>query len=847
MDDSSQQLSDISADLTAAQVRIAQLEAQLNTANRTILDLRRLEADATNEAFSQRLAKRLDGLHRLDQAMLLATSVESLAQLTIDYIVNLFPCNRIGIASFNASNKSAHLLAAYRDGPTALDPYGTYTFDAAVLTALEHDRFAILKDTSPIEDPSIQALFQEGIRSILLVGLYAEGELIGLLNFHSTIPDYFTDEQRQIALEIGDQLAVGVHKAMLADALEQNARELERRVTERTADLQASKERIEAILDNSADGIILLEADMTIQQANAAFGHLFRCLPEDYLNQPLTQIFQPGDVESIRAKLNGETAPVVDRHIELRARRKDGSEFDAEVSVGYIKQDGLVCIIRDITLRKAQERQLRYHAGVQQNMSDAVIVTDMDLHIQSWNKAAERIYGWSEQEVMGRNSGEVLQSEFPSPEDRERVIQKIRAGSWWQAEVTQRRKDDRRVHILGSVTVVNDEHGQPLGIVGVNRDISDRKQAENALRESEARYRLLAENVSDVILKTNPDGCITFVTPSSKTLFGISPDEGVGHSIAEWLHPDDVALFQERRRQAIATHAPSVTLSYRLRHKDGHYIPVEATSTFVRDPQTGEHIESVSVIRDSTERKNAEEALHAALAKEKELGELKSRFVSMASHEFRNPLAAILAITETLTVYRQRLTDEQISKRLVTIKEQVNHLSGIMDDVLRLSRLQSRRTDFNPQRLDLDALCRALIEEFRGRPDITHQLIYDCTAPQPLAEIDTKLMQHIITNLLGNAIKYSPQAQAVLISLSSTDTTLLLKVQDEGIGIPEADLNHLFEPFHRASNVGTIPGTGLGLVITKESIELHGGTIEVQSEVGKGTIVHITIPVAVNQ
>jgi len=103
MDDSSQQLSDISADLTAAQVRIAQLEAQLNTANRTIPDLRRLEADATNEAFSQRLAKRLDGLHRLDQAMLLATSVESLAQLTIDYIVNLFPCNRIGIASFNAS------------------------------------------------------------------------------------------------------------------------------------------------------------------------------------------------------------------------------------------------------------------------------------------------------------------------------------------------------------------------------------------------------------------------------------------------------------------------------------------------------------------------------------------------------------------------------------------------------------------------------------------------------------------------------------------------------------------------------------------------------------------------
>jgi signal transduction histidine kinase len=215
----------------------------------------------------------------------------------------------------------------------------------------------------------------------------------------------------------------------------------------------------------------------------------------------------------------------------------------------------------------------------------------------------------------------------------------------------------------------------------------------------------------------------------------------------------------------------------------------------------------------------------------------------MASHEFRTPLATILTATETLTAYRHRLTDEKIDQRLDRIKEQVGYLKDIMEDVLWLAKMQARRVVFEPVLLDLNAFCRSVLHEFRSRPDIEHELIYTCTGEIREVRLDRKLMRQIISNIVHNAIKYSPTEQPITIHLEYTSKTVILTVRDTGIGIPETDQKHLFEPFHRAANVGSISGTGLGLVIVKESVELHGGTIAVESQVGVGTTIAISLPI----
>ncbi|MCX6049720.1 MAG: HAMP domain-containing sensor histidine kinase [Chloroflexi bacterium] len=250
----------------------------------------------------------------------------------------------------------------------------------------------------------------------------------------------------------------------------------------------------------------------------------------------------------------------------------------------------------------------------------------------------------------------------------------------------------------------------------------------------------------------------------------------------------------------------------------------------------------IVVNQDITELKQNEKMIRQALEKEQELGELKSRFVSMASHEFRTPLASILALTETLRIYRLRLPDEQIEQKLGKIKEQVGHLKDVMDDVLQLAQLQARRTEFNPTQFNLDNLCQTILDEFQSQADVTHQLFYTCNDALREVELDKKLMRQLINNLISNAIKYSSSDKTIGVNLTYSDNAFVLTVHDEGIGIPAADLNHLFEPFHRAVNVGTISGTGLGLVIAKESVELHGGTITVESQVGVGTTFTVRIP-----
>lgn len=628
---------------------------------------------------------------------------------------------------------------------------------------------------------------------------------------------------------------------------------------------------------------------------------------------------------------------------------------------------GVLGTYTDITLRKQAEEQLRYLANIQEQIQDAVIGLDASYNVLSWNSAAEKMYGWSANEVIGKSLNTFIKTEYLAENSRAVSLEKLLRDGVWHDEVIQYHRDGMPINVLSSVVVERNEQGEILGFVGVNHDFTERKQAQEKVAESEARYRLLAENVSDVIMRHTPDGTIKYISPSIFQLIGITAEDIIGRQTREFIYPNDIQRnpvwhLETEKRPTIYTNV------YRLIHANGDLVWVETTSTTLRE--NGNAVEVISVTRDITERRKSEEvlrslsqrlelatsaggigvwdwniqtdelywddqmlelydmtredfnktftawfdvihpddfqptlqaieatiegtqefntifrivdkqhnirfmqvfaqvdrdqediplrmvgvaldvtdvreaqeALLSALEQEKELGELKSRFVSMASHEFRTPLAGIMATVETLKRFRGRMIDIQIDERLDKINVQVNHMKTLIDDVLRLTRLQAGRVDFRPDHYNVDDLCREVMEELQVQPGFKGRIDYRCDANLPLiVELDRQLIRQIITNLLHNGLKYSDEH--VHLTILERDKDVMFTIKDQGIGIPQADLKRLFEPFHRATNVGTRQGTGLGLSIVKQAIEVHHGTIDVQSEVNQGTTFIVTLPI----
>jgi signal transduction histidine kinase len=241
-------------------------------------------------------------------------------------------------------------------------------------------------------------------------------------------------------------------------------------------------------------------------------------------------------------------------------------------------------------------------------------------------------------------------------------------------------------------------------------------------------------------------------------------------------------------------------------------------------------------------RRRIEEELRKALAKEKELAELKSHFVSMASHEFRTPLTTILAASDSLKRYGPRMTPTQQIERVDKIQAQVRHMTDLLEDVLVIGREESGKLRCVPEQLDIQALCNQLVQEVQATAAATHRLVLSGTFSRRDVMMDPKLLRQILGNLLTNAVKYSPAGGTVEIDVTADARVARFAVRDHGIGIAPEDRDRLFEPFHRGANVGAIAGSGLGLAITKKAVELHGGAIAVDSMPGQGTKFVVTLP-----
>ncbi|HVQ19736.1 MAG TPA: ATP-binding protein [Terrimicrobiaceae bacterium] len=373
---------------------------------------------------------------------------------------------------------------------------------------------------------------------------------------------------------------------------------------------------------------------------------------------------------------------------------------------------------------------------------------------------------------------------------------------------------------------------------------SKRAKSEHLLRESEEKFRALFEGTSQAVSLHDENGILE-ANPNWLRLFGYSRlDEVLGKHPAELSAPIQVggasADALARKHIADALAYGSARFDWVILRRDGAELPIEVFLTRI---QLGGRQLIQAVCNDITQRKHAEAELVRALAREKELGQLRSNFVSMVSHEFRTPLGIIQSSAEILEDYLEQLKPAERDEHLRSIRKSTRRMADLMEEVLLLGSFDAGRMEFKPGLLNLRSFVTRIIDEVRSATN--RRCPIDLFLGETPADIqaDERLLQHIFTNLLTNAVKYSEPEQAVRVEIEIAEERLACSVRDQGIGIPETDREWLFNAFYRGHNVGDQPGTGLGLVIVKRCVDLHGGKIKVDSKSGEGTTVTVTLPI----
>ena len=397
-------------------------------------------------------------------------------------------------------------------------------------------------------------------------------------------------------------------------------------------------------------------------------------------------------------------------------------------------------------------------------------------------------------------------------------------------EIRLRMPDGRVKWVDIGVTLVPWEGG--TATLTFFSDVSERKLLEHKLTSTLAEREIVLNTSVVGIAFLTPQGRFRWANPAMLTLFG-GQGNGHFHSMEQvYLDREQYLDVGGAVAQAIRK-GETFQRELQMRRLDGTVIWVSLSGQAVNHDNLLDG--TVWTALDITDRKMAEEGIRMALAQQRELNDLRSRFVSMTSHEFRTPLATILSSAEFLRFYGDRLPEDERLSVIASIESGVQRMTQMLDRVLMLGRSEAGMLDFKPRQQDLVQLCRQLCDEARStHAGPTHVVEAQLPAEPIHGWFDDKLLRHALGNLLSNALKYSPQGGTVtLVVQAQPGQDVHLAVQDQGIGIPAAEIPHLFTSFHRASNVGDIQGTGLGLAIVKNATELHGGTLSLDSELGR--------------
>lgn len=527
--------------------------------------------------------------------------------------------------------------------------------------------------------------------------------------------------------------------------------------------------------------------------------------------------------------------------------------------------------LADVTRRGQAERWL---AAIVESSDDAILGMTLQGVITSWNAAATRIFGYEFREVVGQS---VAMLAWPGEEERiETFLEALRSGERVDhCEVARKHKNGTKIIVSLSLSPIVDAGGTIIGIAKIARDITARQEAAGALEASELRlhllteqeaiarsemlaerrFRALIENAPDAILQVDAEGAIVIANRTAETMFGYRREELMGNRV-DLLVPETNRAGHAAHRKAFAaaglTRPMGLGLELFARRKDGTTFPVEI-SLSPMPTESGVHV--TAVIRDVTERKLTENRvrilqqsymteLEARQKEAERLNRLKSEFMASISHELRTPLHTIIGFAELLEEETEGVLNDKQRRFLHHIHADSEHLLGLINDVLDLSRIEAGGLQLHTESLSLRTIVGETVNAIRPYADSKSVSIREGKDLDVVVWADSMRLRQILYNLLSNGAKFTPAGGEVCVDATVDGSSVRITVADTGLGIAPEECTRIFDKFYQVgfTPVGVREGTGLGLAICKQLVEMQKGTIWVESEPGQGSRFHFTLP-----
>jgi PAS domain S-box-containing protein len=620
------------------------------------------------------------------------------------------------------------------------------------------------------------------------------------------------------------------------------------RVARRRADEQ--RESLRVTLASMGDAVITTHDAGRVASLNPVAVALTGWTPDEAAGRPLEEVFRIINEHSRRPVEDPVKAVLTKGHVVGLANHttlvaRDGTERPIDDSAAPIKDAqgrvrGVVLIFRDVTERRQAERSARFLASIVESCDDAIIGKDVHGVISSWNQGAERLFGYTAAEAIGRPVAML------APPDRADempgILERIRRGERVDHFDTVRRaRDGRLVPISLTVSPIKDEDGRIIGASKIARDVSERQRAEAALREEKERLRATLTGIGDAVIVTDARGLVTLMNPVARRLTGWD-EEATGRPLEEVFRivneqtrqPADSPVSRVLREGTVVGLANHTALVAR----DGTVRPIEDSAAPVRGDD-GAVVGVVLVFRDATERRAAEAALRDADRR-------KDEFLATLAHELRNPLAPIRNAVEVL-----RRSDGEAGlaeQARDMIGRQLDQMVRLVDDLLDMSRISRGKVQLRKERVELAAVVRGAVETARPLLDARgHELTVTPPAEAVWLDVDPTRLAQVIANLLHNAAKYTEKDGHVWLTVERQGGEVVLSVRDTGIGIAAEHLPRLFEMFSQVTPAleRSQGGLGIGLALVRGLVELHGGTVEARSDgPGRGSEFVVRLPVA---
>lgn len=617
--------------------------------------------------------------------------------------------------------------------------------------------------------------------------------------------------------------------------------------------IMASERQYRCLVDGSPNSVMLLDEDFRVLRINKSGQNAMGLKNADIIGRNYLD-FWPDDA-----------MPVVQQAIEklLKGEQTDFQATDVNQTSWYVVLNPVECddhseqryvgISTDITARTISEDALRESESkyrlLAENISDIIWTYDLNFICTYVSPSAERILGVSTEEHIGKSLGELLthESYLKAKEiyaeelalEMPGYVERYRSRTF---ELEFNLPDGSTMWMEIRASFLRDAEGKPIGILGVTRDIEDRKRAEQELEGTKEKYRLLTENATDLIWQMDLDGKFTFVSQAVKH-YGYEPDEWIGHSLLEILPSHERELFIQRVANTSKSLSPE-QYEVQMLCKDGALVDMDVSVTTVAENGVPVRVQGIS--RDVTQRKAAEEALKIAKESAESANQAKSEFLANMSHEIRTPMNGIIGMTELALDTELNKTQREY---LNAVKTSSDALLTLINEILDFSKIEARRIEFESIDFSLrdkigDTLETLALRAHEKGLELAYHVPGD--VPDKLIGDPGKLRQ-IITNLVGNAIKFTDKGEVVveaeIESKENKNVLLHFSVRDTGIGIPKDKHDEIFEPFSQGDDSTTrrYGGTGLGLTISKTLIEMMNGRIWVESEADKGSTFHFTV------